>query len=183
MDEGPTFNNYRVQNDVYMVPDKGFTKQLHALDPELEVVWDWGACKWEIWRFPKDGKEPFHMITVQTKNKEYRELGADVLLKLQEFDPWRYDSLNQLVNYFDELDKQAERRRRKDFLNRVHDISSYVDNKLRRVLQVQVPKVLQNCAVMIDIKPEPVGKPLIIDLPKEARARRTINGTSTGGKI
>ena len=175
-----TFSEYRVAGgDGTVIPDRGFTKQLHALDSELDVVWDWGSDRWEIWRFPKSGKEPFHMITVQTKDKKYRELGADILLKLQEFDPWRYDSLNQLVNYFDELDKQAERRRRKDFLNRMHDVSSYVDNKLRQVVQVQVPRVLQNCAVMIDVKPEPVGQPLTIDLPKEVRARRTINETGT----
>ena len=178
MDEGPTFNNYRVQNDVHMVPDKGFTKQLHALDPELEVVWDWGACKWEIWRFPKDGKAPFHMITVKTDKGDYRELGADVLLKLQEFDPWRYDSLNQLVNYFDILDEQAQRRRRKDFLNRIHDISSFVDHKLRRVLQIQVPKVLQDSAIMIDVKPESIETSLKIDLPREVRVRRIINETN-----
>ena len=175
---------YKRINDAVFIPDVGFSKQLQALDPELAAVYDWGSEYFSIWRFPTDkNKLPFHMIDVKTKNKEYRELGADILLKLQEFDPWRYDSLNQLVNYFDILDKQAERRRRKDFLNRVHDISSYVDNKLRQVVQVQVPRVLQDCAVMIDIKPEPVGQPLTIDLPKEVRARRTINETGTGGKI
>mgnify|MGYP000408642133 CR=1 FL=1 len=71
-----------------------------ALDPELEVVFDRGTFRWEIWRFPKDGKPPMHQITVQTKDRTYRELGADIILQLQKSDPWRFNSKADLVAYF-----------------------------------------------------------------------------------
>jgi hypothetical protein len=105
-----------------MVPDRGFTKQLHALDPELNVLWDWGSSKWEIWRFPKDGRDPFHMMTVQTADRTYRELGADVLVSLQKADPWRY-STKELLDYFDELDNQIQRRKRAKFQQKIRDIA------------------------------------------------------------
>ncbi len=105
-----------------MVPDRGFTKQLAALDKELKVLWDWGSEKWEIWRFPRDGKEAFHCLTVQTKDKNYRELGSDILLKLQASDPWRY-SLKDLIRYFDEMDNQILRRKRKKFKQKMKDIA------------------------------------------------------------
>jgi len=106
-----------------MVPDKGFTKQLKILDPELEVAWDWGSAKWEIWRFPKDGTSAFHIMTVQTKDMTYRELGADVLLKLQAGDPARF-SKGELVRYLDELDAQDRRRKEMDFKNLLRDIAT-----------------------------------------------------------
>lgn len=105
-----------------MVPDRGFTKQLHALDDELEVGWDWGLEKWEIWRFPKNGEEAYHIMTVQTKGRKYRELGADILLKLRELDPNRFSS-GQYVEYFEEMDNQVRRRKMKDFKDLIHDIA------------------------------------------------------------
>jgi len=105
-----------------MVPDRGFTKQLHALDEELEVAWDWGSEKWEIWRFPKNGEEAFHVMTVQTKDKKYRELGADVLLRLQKGDPARF-SAGQFIKYFEEMDKQIRRRKEKEFKDLITDIA------------------------------------------------------------
>jgi len=108
-----------------MIPDKGFTKQLKVLDEELEVAWDWGSEKWEIWRFPKNGDSPFHMLTVQTKDRTYRELGADILLRLQKGDPARF-SKGELVRYLDELDNQERRRRAKNFKNKLKDIA--IDN-------------------------------------------------------
>jgi hypothetical protein len=125
--------------DAAMVPDRGFTKQLKALDPELEVVWDWGRSRWEIWRVPRDGKDPFYMITVETENKEYRELGADVLLKLQQSDPTRY-SLNELVAYFDEMDKQAARRRSKLLKDKIEAVALDTFSYAQGIMQVQVPK-------------------------------------------
>lgn len=107
----------------FIVPDKGFTKQLHMLDEELEVAWDWGSCKWEIWRFPKDGKdEPYHVMTVQTKDRSYRELGADILLQLQRIRSEKF-SAGKLIKYLEELDNQDRRRRMKDFKNRIKDIA------------------------------------------------------------
>jgi len=166
----PSFRERRVQNDALMVPDKGFTKQLHALDRELEVVWDWGASKWEIWRFPEDGREPFHMMTVQTKDRSYRELGADILVRLQKADPTRY-TLNELIAYFDELDNQVERKKRQDLENAIAGITSNVQSYARGVLQVQVPKWFTESAVPIQAKPY---ENLYIDIPKEHKVRRAM---------
>jgi len=100
--------DYRTTCDGVMVADVGFKKQLWALDPELDTVWDWGSNKWEIWRFPGQAKKKvkridnkaFHMLTVQTQGRTFRELGADILLKLQAGDPTRY-TLKELCAYFD----------------------------------------------------------------------------------
>ena len=165
----PSFRDYRVQNDAVMVPDKGFTKQLHALDPELDVVWDWGASKWEIWRFPENGMEPFHCLTVQTKGRQYRELGADLLVQLAAGDPGRY-TLNELVAYFDEMDSQIRRRKARDFTNKIESITMDTQKYQRGVLQIQVPKVFADIAITIDAKPDIP----ILDVPKEERVRRAI---------
>lgn len=121
-----------------MVPDKGFTKQLHALDPELEVAWDWGSSKLEIWRFPKDGTPAFHVMTVQTKDRTYRELGADVLLVLQKGDPARF-SKGELIRYLEELDNQERRRRTETFKAKLRDIAldSFINIHCKII---QVPK-------------------------------------------
>lgn len=141
----PSFREWRHRNSAAMIPDKGFRKQLHALDKELDVVWDWGSEKWEIWRFPsllgEDAtlnKEPFHVLTIQTKDKSYRELGADVLIQLQASDPRRF-TLEQLVAYFDEMDAQILRRKRKALVERIKDITKETFNYQHAVLQVQVP--------------------------------------------
>ena len=86
----PKFTDYRASQDGVMVADVGFKKQLWALDPELDIVWDWAAGKWEIWKFPgqqkkkiKDLQDPKakHVTTIQTKDRKFRELGADILLR------------------------------------------------------------------------------------------------------
>lgn len=112
----PSFKGYRRTNDVGMVPDRGFRKQLKALDPTLEVVWDWGAEKWEIWKFPKDGQLPYHVTTVQTKDRSYRELGADVLVALQQTLQLGYDDI---IKYLDEHNEQILRRKRQEFLDKI----------------------------------------------------------------
>lgn len=121
----PTFAQFRDFGNLdkgLMIPDRGFTKQLHILDPELEVAWDWGTEKWEIWRFPKDGYPPFHIMTVQTRNRTYRELGADILLTLQKGDPARFTK-QQLIDYLDEIDAQDRRRKMEDFKAMIRDIA------------------------------------------------------------
>ena len=137
----PSFDERRRRNDVAMVPDRGFTKQLKALDDELEVVWNWGQEFWEIWRFPKEErKKPMHLISVTTKGKTYRELGADVLLKLQQGMHLAEMPLEKLVRYFDELDEQVQRRRRQKFLDRIRDVADYTFELVMGIPIVQVPK-------------------------------------------
>lgn len=142
-----------------MVPDRGFVVQLKQLDPELEVVWDWGSEKWDIWRFPKDkGKDPHHVLTVQTKDKSYRELGTDILLKLQAADTSRF-TLNQLINYFDELDNQTRRRKERDLMNKIEAMSKEVwDFHYRPMAGTTVGWV-----------------PIRVQVPKEYKVRRIIN--------
>jgi len=139
----PSFKDYRVRNDAVMVPDRGFAKQLRCLDPELKVVWNWGQDIWEIWRFPKDGKDAHHVLSVKTKGKTYRELGADVLLKLQE--SWQLGNLtvSQLTTYLDELDNQVQRRKTKAFSDKIQDIARETMNFVSGVLQVQVPRMMK----------------------------------------
>jgi len=137
----PSFKEYRSKNDVLMVPDKGFTKQLKTLNPDYDVVWDWAGEKWEIWCFRKDA-EAYHVATVQTKDRTYRELGADVLLKLQAGDTTRF-SLKELVDYFDEMDRQVIRRQEQDLKNTIESIVKETFNYTRGVLQVQVPQEIR----------------------------------------
>jgi len=135
----PSFRQWRKKNDPIMKPDRGFSKQLKCLDPEFDVVWDWGANKWEIWKFPADRPE-YHVLTVQTQNKTYRELGTDIILKLQESMLWDRFTLNELVAYFDEMDNQVYRRKAKDFKNKIEDITSDTFNYVSGVLHIQVPR-------------------------------------------
>jgi len=137
----PTFVEFREFGNLrrgFMVPDRGFTKQLHILDPELEIAWDWGTSKWEIWRFPRNGDVPFHIMTVQTKDRTYRELGADVLLKLQAGDPIRFTK-KQLIDYLDEIDRQDRRRKAEEFKTKLMDLAldSFINIHCKII---QVPK-------------------------------------------
>ena len=129
--------------------DVGFKKQLWALDPELDVVWDWGSSKWEIWKFPGQGNKKikrvdhlsFHLMTVQTGKRSFRELGADILLKLQQGDTHRY-SLKQLVSYFDQMDDNINRAKEKAFRDKIEAISFDTFDYARGVLKVSVPRTL-----------------------------------------
>lgn len=116
----PEFSDYRRTDDGVMVGDIGFKKQLWALDPELDVVWDWGSAKWEIWKFPGQAKvkrkkvnpSAYHITTVETRGKTFRELGADIILKLQEGDTNRF-TVKELIAYFDQIDENTQRAKRK----------------------------------------------------------------------
>lgn len=142
--------DYRRTSDGVMVADVGFKKQLWALDPELDVVWDpWGK-KWEIWRFPGQKEKKVkviddkarNMLVVQTKDRTFRELGADILLKLQQGDPTRY-SLKQLVAYFDRMDDNIKRAKEKEFRNKIEAISKDTYKYVKGILQIQVPTSLK----------------------------------------
>lgn len=144
---GPRFKDYRTTNDGVMVADIGFKKQLMALDPELDVVWDWASKKWEIWRFPgQKGKKikrmdhkAFHVMTIQTRNRTFRELGSDILLKLQEGDPTRF-TLKQLVTYFDQMDENIQRAKEKELRERISAVARETYDYIRCVPKVQVPR-------------------------------------------
>lgn len=129
----PEFSDYRRTDDGVMVADLGFKKQLWALDPELDIVWDWGSAKWEVWKFPgqkrvkkkKVDHLAFHITTVQTKGRNFRELGADILLKLQAGDTNRF-TLNELVAYFDKIDDNIQREKRRKLRDMIESRSKEV---------------------------------------------------------
>ncbi len=165
----PIFKDYRTTSDGIMVADIGFKKQLHALDPELDVVWNKRLQLWEIWRFPgqkklvkKVDEKAFHMMSVQTKDRTFRELGADIILKLQQGDPTRY-SLEELVAYFDKMDDNIQRAKERDFMNYVSSVTIDNFDYMRGVLKVQVPKRFEDVAIKIDV-------------PKSYKVRRAIGG-------
>lgn len=118
------YKDYRKTNDGVMVADLGFKKQLWALDPKLDVVWN--GAKWEIWRFPRKAKKDekrnlldkraVHVMTVQTEDKSFRELGADIFLKLQAGDTQRF-STKELCAYFDAMDDNIQRAKMKKIRN------------------------------------------------------------------
>jgi len=134
-----------------MIADVGFKKQLWSLDPELDVVWDWASSRWEIWRFPGQGSKPkklydpraTHVMTIQTKQRTFRELGADVILTLQAGDTSRF-SLQQLVSYFDKMDDNIHRAKEKQLANKISAITRDSSDYMRGVLKVQVPKRFQS---------------------------------------
>lgn len=120
------FQEYRKTNDGVMVADIGFKRQLRALDPELDVVWS--GSKWEIWRFPGQkervkkiaSKRATHVMTVQTRKRTFRELGADILLKLQAGDLRKY-SVKEINDYFDAMDDNIQRAKMKKIENMLED--------------------------------------------------------------
>ena len=116
----PSFREYRRRNDPLMVPDKGFTKQLKKLDADLDVVWDWGSDKWEIWCFPTDGRDEYLVMKVQAKGKTYRELGQDLLLNIQMH---MQIGAENILDYLDEHNEQIERRKRRDFKNKIESMA------------------------------------------------------------
>jgi len=128
-----------------MVPDRGFTKQLKKLNPDYEVVWDDAIHRWEIWRVTKDGRPPVHVTTFQTKGRKYREVGQDVLLRLQMFDNF---TTKQLIDYFEEMDRQIARKKAKAFRDKIDAIA-------------------RETFINIHCK--------IIDVPAKIAARRAIN--------
>lgn len=153
----PEFADYRVTNDGVMVADIGFKKQLWALDPELDVVWDWASQKWEIWRFPGQknvkkkkviNESAHYVLRIETKGKTFRELGADILIKLQQGDTHKY-SLKQLVGYFNNLDDNLNRAKQRNLETKMGAIKSEVDWFFRGV-RSQVPKVYEKMALKIE---------------------------------
>jgi len=138
--EGIPFKEHHQKNDAVMVPDKGFTKQLHALDPELDVLWDWASAHWTIWHFPK-GREAYHVLTVETTRKSYRELGQDILLKLQECIHYKVNNLN-VLDYIEEHNNQIRRRKEKDFREKIRAIARDTMAYSNEVLQISVPRTL-----------------------------------------
>ncbi len=133
-----TGKDWTSRNDAAMAPDKGFTKQLKKLNPDYEVVWNWGWEKWAIWCW-KQFEEPYDVLTVQTKDKNYRKVGQDIIIKLTEYS-WKRYSAKELADYFDEMDRQEQRRKEKDFMNKIESITLDTFRWQVGIPQFQVPK-------------------------------------------
>jgi len=120
----PSFEDWRTSHFYGMAPDRGFTKQLKMLRETYDVVWDRGSHKWEVWDFPTNGQAPYHVATVQTRDRSYRQVGQDVLLELQKGEHLVKDlTIDQLCNYFDEMDNQVRRRKAKEFSTKIQDFA------------------------------------------------------------
>ena len=146
----PKRRDFKRTNDNVMIADMGFKKQLWALNPEYDVVWDREKGKWEIWKFPNQAKvkkkrllhDCAHVMTVQTQGRSFRELGADILIKLQAGDTTKF-SLDQLVAYFDQMDDNIERAKAKDFRNHIEAVARDTFDYVRDVTKVQVPRAFK----------------------------------------
>jgi len=111
------------------------------LDEEFEFVWDAGGERWEVWKFPKE-KMGYHVLTIQTKDKSYREIGADILLKIREIQSFHFDA-KKIMDYLMESERQERRRKAKDFMNKIEAIAKDTFNYSRGVLQVDVPAKIE----------------------------------------
>lgn len=171
-----------------MVADLGFKKQLWALDAELDVVWDWASAKWEIWKFPGQGKKKvkrmdwksYHVMTIQTKKRTFRELGADILLKLQQGDPHRY-TLKEFVAYFDQLDENVRRAKEKAFtekMNAMHAETFWYHRGLRKT--VPQSYCIKPSEERLLLKVSPPSSP--VQIFKPAQTLKIANAV-TGGEI
>lgn len=160
------FKDYRKTNDAVAVADIGFKRQLRALDPELDLVWN--GNKWEIWRFSGQGKRvrklsdprAVHVMTVQTQDRSFREVGADILLKLRAGDTQRF-STKELCDYFDAMDDNIERARTKKLENWLED-RRIETAWYTRGLRISIPKRFM------------VGSLLLEGPSKEFKVRRAL---------
>ena len=137
--DGTPFDKYHRAKDPVMVPDKGFTKQLKKIDPDLEVQWDWVNEIWTIWCVPEDGRKAYQVTEVCTKGRTYRELGQDILLKIQESVSFTADP-DKLIDYIEEHNNQIRRRKAKEFKDHVRQIAKETFNYTHGILQIQVPR-------------------------------------------
>ena len=186
MAKPPKYKDYRTTRDGVMVADVGFKRQLSALDPELDVVWDWGSEVWEIWRFPGQAKvkkkrmdhRAFYMATVSVGKRTFRELGADILLKLQMGDPRRY-SLKELCDYFDAMDDNIQRAKTKKFMDDMEDLENSV-KKWWTVISQQVPRAFRKIKpseerLLIQVPPKELGTgPRVFKVPKNLKITNAI---------
>jgi len=157
------FNSFRTTNDGVMVADVGFKKQLQALDKELDIVWDNVSNKWEVWKFIGQGgrvkkrlnPRARHVMTIQTQDRTFREVGADIILNLQKNDLRKY-SVEEIMGYFDKMDENILRAKRKRLNDRLSDCSKELA-WYTKGLRVQVPKRFMN-GTMLKNKPSNIKK-------------------------
>lgn len=183
----PSFKDFRTTSDGVMVADVGFKKQLWALDPELDVVWDWGSRRWEIWRFPGQGgklrkfvdHKAFHVMTVQTKERTFRELGADILLKLQWGDPHKWE-LKDLVRYFDQMDDNIQRAKERKFKSWFESITAETFDYVRGVVKKPVPSSYNlkpgEEKLLLKVKPRGITNRYVLKLPQMTKIQNAIVG-------
>jgi hypothetical protein len=177
------FKDFRRSNDGVMVADIGFKRQLWELDPELDVVWDNVGERWEIWKFPSQGKKPLkridnramHIASVVTKNRTFRELGADVLLKLQAGDTKRF-SIEQIASYLDKMDDNIQRAKRKRFQAELAAMDEDVKEWWTK-FKTAVPAKIKPSEEQLVLK-VPTVKPnrYLIKVPRVQKIARSIGG-------
>jgi hypothetical protein len=178
---GPTFLEQRSTNDGVHVGDVGFKKQLWTLDPELDVVWNNIINRWEIWKFPGqknrkikalDPRAKF-VMAVQTKNRTFRELGADILLQLQEFSFERF-TVKQLCEYLDKQDDNIRRAKRKQLEDNITAMIKETQSYARGVTKIVVPGKR-------DIQDK--DKKFLLNLPKPIKQEVKVFTAKTSQKL
>ena len=146
----PKGKDFKLTSDAVCVADMGFKRQLWALDPELDVIWDWGEEKWEVWRFPGQAKKKKkkmdekakYVMRIQTKDRTFRELGADILLSLQKGDPKRF-SVKEIVAYLDALDDNLQRAKEKATASWIEAAAKDTYDYIRGVVKRVVPGTIK----------------------------------------
>jgi hypothetical protein len=87
-------------------------------------------------------------MTVQTRGRTFRELGADILLNLRKGDLTKY-SLKEICNYFDAMDDNIQRAKEKDMENWFTDRRKEAD-WYTRGLRLSVPKRFLAGSIMLE---------------------------------
>lgn len=106
------------------VPDSGFIKDLHAIDPQLDIFWDAIFNDWVIIR---------HGMTGNHEIAHYKTLDNRVLASLYEGDLWRRKNPKEFEEYIDKYNNKIK----EDTAKKVHESNiefarkTYVDAGIR----------------------------------------------------
>ena len=137
--EGPNLpESKRLNGTAAMVPDVGFTKQLKMLKSTFVVVWDQISSRWQIWDKDLAGIM-YHVLTVETAGKTYKELSEDVLIKLK-CNLISRIGWDETIAYFEEMDKQVQRRHEEELRTKFLDMAEGTYDYFRGMPLIQVPK-------------------------------------------
>ena len=118
-------------------------------------------------------------MTVQTKDRTFRELGADILLQLQWGDPHRWE-LKDLVRYFDQMDDNIQRAKEKRFRDWFDSVTGETFDYVRGVVKRQVPGSYRlkpgEEKLLLKVKPRGVNERYVLQLPQVTKVQNAIAG-------
>ena len=86
---------------------KWFEKELRSLDESLVLYFNFKKKRWEIYYENKNFKYlPFHVLTIETPNKNYREPDSGILAYLRQIDTWK---IRNFPHYMDGIEEQNKK--------------------------------------------------------------------------